>query len=221
LQWTRLANKKSFAQESSIVHSVLFTSSFQKRSLETPARGHPRDEQVEIERMSKDELLGCDNPDEGAGISPEESNVLNLLSATPIHFDIILEKSMMTFSALVEALTMLELSGKIERLWGDLYVRRIPRPAIMDQSEHIQMELNDFLDFVRVNFGGISRKYLQLYLAAYWCSSKSIKSSATEVLNLCFRSFPDVNENHYSYTTPLLVHIFSEDVLGDGNRTAA
>ncbi len=216
LQWIRFANLNSMPQESRLLHSALFKSVFHKRSIETPARSHPRDEQDGLEKTAKIELSGGESPADDLFDNPSEQKVFNLLADKPIHFDKLLELSMLTFSALVEVLTMLELSGKIERVWGDSYRRSFSPPKLHVQLEKLQNEVSDFLDFIRVNFGGISRKYLQPYLASYWCNCKSTSVSTSEALNICFRSFPDANEKHRLYVTPLFVQIFSQ---GDSSNS--
>lgn len=53
-----------------------------------------------------------------------EREVFELISAEPVHFDVLTEKTEMAIGELSAALTMLELAGAVERLPGDWYSRQ-------------------------------------------------------------------------------------------------
>jgi DNA processing protein len=54
----------------------------------------------------------------------KEKDVFELISAEPVHFDHLIERSGMQSGELSATLTMLELAGMVERLPGDWYSRQ-------------------------------------------------------------------------------------------------
>ncbi len=90
-----------------------------------------------------------------------------------VHFDILLEKTGIEAGILNAALLMLELDGLISNQGGDRYLK--PKPLHIQSSAfqlntgELERLKSDFTTFVSRTFQGISRKYLQNYLAWYWC----------------------------------------------------
>jgi hypothetical protein len=132
--------------------SGLFLEVVSKRSRETPTRGHPRAEQLEIDKPAVAttgdnlELPSLDAPPGGASKSRasstelsegtyvasdsalnarKETLVLGLLSDRPLHFDYLYGQAKLSVGELSSALTILELDGEIVRLPGGFFLRTL------------------------------------------------------------------------------------------------
>jgi hypothetical protein len=71
-----------------------------------------------------------------------------------------------------------------------------------------QMKIVDkIVKYVRNNFGGISRKYLQNYISMYWCQAVKRKRKGDWLLNLCLRFRSISRREIRDYVSPLLVQI--------------
>jgi ribosomal protein L37AE/L43A len=115
-----------------------------------------------------------------------------ILSVSPIEFDELSRKSGTEARRLSTILTMLELDGLASSLPGNKFVRAVPvasnthplSTAVTASRQHGSaalwtdnqnkggMSMDAIavqIDFIRSCFQGISRKYLQLFLATSWC----------------------------------------------------
>lgn len=137
----------------------------------------------------------------------QEEMVWKLLSEAPLHFDVLLERAKIPVSTLSALLVLLELDGKAERYAGNMYVRLVPKPKITSPNQEASAAITAFLDFVRANFGGISRKYLQSYLAVYWCYIAGGQRSNSVLLQTCFHSLPIDNVKIRAYVSPIWVKL--------------
>jgi hypothetical protein len=150
------------------------------------------------------------------GLQPVELRVLSYLSASPLHVDSLLEMSQMPVGELSAALTMLELAEAAVRRPGDWYVLR--RRALVGTgdgsskgesypSKEVRRGVEAFIETVRDNFHGISRKYLQSYLATYWCQVDRVRWGGGRLLNACWQALPVSSAQIVAYVTPLLVKL--------------
>lgn len=212
--------------------SHLFAGAFCKRSKRTPAGEHPRAEeeflgdgdidqpappadQDQVEEIS-DTAGGLDE----ASLSPEELEVLDLLAPEPIHFDQLCERSELSVSALLSSLTLLELAGYARRLSSDRYALQVPRRRRLDAAvPHLRNRHHDppstdvlelataIVDWIKGRFHGISRKYLQNYLAAYWCSRDRATWNAAALAQACLEADAISDQAILGYVTPPLVRV--------------
>lgn len=198
--------------EAVAVPSALYLAVICKRSLETPANEHPISEQAEMEKRCSDGDEGARSVAQSgsasvamAGIAPNsslggpEQALYALLSVQPIHFEDLCEQLNLSAGMVSSMLISMELEGLIEQLPGDRYIRSIPY-AIASckqataQASSIQGMTNETLkrvavsvEFIRDDFRGISRKYLQLYLSAQWCHIDRVRWSFESLLEACSR----------------------------------
>lgn len=179
--------------EQADVSSAEFAILLFRRSRETPARRHPSAEQEEVERklwLEKMKNGQLDNSLESQ-LAGSEKAVYGLLSDQPTTFDKLKVNTDLDTGILTSALMMLELAG-LARRSGDQYVRHASnlngvREILDDDTAQI---VADFLDYVRIIFHGISRKNLQLYLAAYWCDVDGRRWQPGALLHACIQSRP-------------------------------
>lgn len=100
----------------------------------------------------------------------EREVVLSLMGVDPVGFESLLNGSKLTMPALYMVLFLLELDGLIVRLEGDRY-QRISQPTRSIPALTGKMAasiVQDFQEWILIFQGGISRKYVQLYILLYW-----------------------------------------------------
>jgi hypothetical protein len=208
------------------VPSRMFTHVFCKRSRLTPARAHPKAEQEEFdnpkaadETKTKQHSLADQsaNAEAIANLSEEERDIYLRLSNQPVHFDKLFALTGMSAGTLASNLMLLELAGLVERQSGDRYVlagtNRIDEvsPDLSglpgDPGHRTVMMVADSAKFIKYTFGGISRKYLQFYLAAYWCYRDRVRWHKRSLFRACLRFPPIRSEQMMAYVSPGLVRI--------------
>ncbi len=113
----------------------------------------------------------------------------------------------MNFSA---ALTNLELFDFVIRLSGDQFVlgdspyaspvKGSPSQKLIERRRAIASR---FVDFVRANYRGISRKYLQNYVALFWAYKDKKTWDQDTLMNACISYRAIRDDEVISYITPL------------------
>ena len=186
------------------VDSEVFRKLVFRRTRMTPAGGHPREEYAESAETNEDDSVSMEN------FTAAEASILENLSSEPIGFDELCERARMEASAVSATLTILELSGAVERLFGDRY-KRTKSTGNRSEAEGFPPEWRDFAsDFenhIRATVQGIGRKYLQLYLAGYWCRLDRVKWAPGRLLNACLRRSKIRRAELLEYVTPARVLI--------------
>jgi hypothetical protein len=235
------------------ISSGKFSRIFCKRSAQTPARMHPVSEQHRLDEQAEKRLSSSSSdscsfngnkntspgshetlPGDGArtnkldfrlaaDVSEFERIVLHLISGEPVQFDKLCFQANMPVGTLSATLTMLELSGLVERLSGDIY-RRVNLETRKSESEQDYpsqessgiVEISRISAFVCSTFHGISRKYLQFYLCAYWCNFDRRKWHPGALATECIKSGPIIYKQVLEYVSPPLVKVpASVRITGD------
>lgn len=235
LAWVRFAVQNYLPEDAPLVHSSAFVDVFWKRSRETPAREHPAAEQDEVERNSalaenddgpliehrdKFNVGGApaddSDPEDATKVPPgffesivleHQEAIYSLISDTPVYFETLLSRSGVAIGAFSASITILELQGKIVSLPGNMIARKVqkkvPAPGRVSRAA-----VEAFLELIRTRFKGISRKYLQGYLAAQWCSLARDQWSCQESWQACLRSLPaNAWRQMRYYVSPLWVSV--------------
>ncbi len=175
-----------------------------RRTRMTPAGRHPRDEFMGIEEIDEQVVESLEN------FTVSEISILETLSSEPVGFDELCRKAKVAANEASALLTMLELAGAVERLFGDRYKRKkIGKSA--DDADEVPAEwrefVSDFENHIRAKFQGIGRKYLQLYLAAYWCRLDRQKWAPCRLLNACLSRSKIRRAELLEFVTPVRVLI--------------
>lgn len=187
-----------------------------RRSRETPARLHPCTELQELQMVEPDDLqqpqIEYVDLEE---ISEEQANVLSLLSQEELDFDSICQKSGLKASRLSSVLGLLELEGLITALPGNRYARVRKRDRMggladmsgqhSQEQPHIKRALETSLQFIRGYFQGVSRKYLQHYLAIQWCQAESANWSPGTLIQACLNARSLTYKDTLEYVSPEMV----------------
>ena len=192
-----------------------FIEVFCKRSRETPKRKHPVCEQEEFEMEQKQENVSLKDKEKSfeLGLSEADERVLNLLSTEPMTIQNLANKLGCSAGQLSALLMVLELNGLVRCRIGDEYELVEKRGGLKGKSsqeqdgETINSLVGHFIAFVRQNCHGISRKYLQLYLAAHWFMYRDKQRKKGKLLNSCL-SFGQITDKQIlMYITPLVVKV--------------
>lgn len=148
--------------------------------------------------------------------SEQDKRVYGFLSAKPVHADAISQALGMPAHEVSVSLITLELTGLINRLAGDRYERSARNKSQefsvqtgngKDFAVDLKITVAGFSNFVSSHFHGISRKYLQHYLAAYWCHVEREQWHSGALLKACLRFRPISYEEILDYVSPILVKI--------------
>lgn len=126
-----------------------------------------------------------------------EQQVYDILSEEPVQFDLLCQCTGIQAGKLSSVLTMLELAELAQRMPGDRYVRCTPGKNKKRGDKFIgpgnslpestKIAVDRIIHFVQTSFQGISRKYLQNYLARYWCHVDRNRWQLSTLLKLCLR----------------------------------
>lgn len=215
------------------IASSSFLQLFTKRSTETPARKHPRYEQKVLDDELREEEPGDEDLDDPSRsghkehsradeaqnkasslIAESDLSVFNFIQDDPVSFDELLGLNLKSASELSSLLGILEIEGLIKSLPGDKYVRFKPSNDEIffvnltndaEAQENID-QISFIVQFLMANFGGCSRKYLDLFLAMFWCQRDKARWCEGQVLRACldygYISFKSI----YASVTPLITN---------------
>lgn len=213
----KLFKKLSMAVESEMqnefisTHSRMLAPVIARRSRETPARSHPLAE-IDLCEAENDEFTAAasTSADFETGsdeLNEDESLILENLSTEPVQFDDLHRRTKIAIGSLSSALIVLELKGLLERAAGDRYRRAKRDDACSSFSEAQVMGIASALAFLSRTFDGVSRKYLQLHLADYWCYSDRVRWGIGSIMPICMRIGPIKREQILSYVSPLYLKV--------------
>ena len=86
-------------------------------------------------------------------------------------------------------------------------------PQHVKDSAVIGAVIEDFIGFIRVDYHGISRKYVQNYLAAYWCYKDRIYWPVGALLKACLK-YRSISSNEIiDYVSPSIVKLLPLQLL--------
>lgn len=148
------------------------------------------------------------------GPQGQQKQVYDVLSSAPLSFNTLCNRTGMSVSDMATTLTMLELSQQAQRLPGDRYVLRVPKEMASASPYVTTLQttklVGDFINFVRSKFHGISRKYVQHYLAKHWCQVAKSRWRNGALLQACIEHGAIRHEQILAYVSPLMVKTLPE-----------
>ena len=182
-----------------------------KRSSDTPANQHPS---AEIEAVEKIQLANAE--EDRVRIEMNAELIATLDKTERCVFEEIRNHSVLDFDR-IESLTKLE-AGEImisltglrhknlikEKKWG---VFELVQPNSFMNSANITENtreiLTEFFSYIRETFHGVSRKWLQIYLAAYWIQKDRKTWGLGKILDALASSGP----SRLQFTSPFLLKV--------------
>ncbi len=207
------------------VDSVAFLSLFKKRSRLTPANEHPQAEQrianLKVQEAKKAQFNlenSIPNLQKIEKLSEFERKIYDLISKDKIHLDHILYGLNLSYSELASPLYDLENMGLVERLPADYYIvkeidysKNSENAGGEQYSKKMKKRIADCKTFIREKFDGISRKYLQNYLAIFWCMHDQKTWGRNKLFEACSQSGEISQHQILMYETPIEVSFVSAD----------
>lgn len=220
------------------IFSASFLTIFKKRSRLTPIKEHPQAEQrmaekaiagqVSMHKMSKAKTKSTEQNENRAekfdckniqSLNPIERKVFSLIETGKIHLDEIIIQSQLTYQELILPLFNLERLNLIKRMPADFYICKMKEVSECSSkigvaySRKTKEQVKEFVDFMHKTFDGISRKYLQNYLALYWCLKDKIVWGNGKLLQACLKAPEIPYREIILYETPLDVNFaFDADI---------
>lgn len=125
--------------------------------------------------LRADDLPGINNSQDsplnadGDTVEPRQQ-VLKLLAKGPIHFEALAAETGLDVGTLSSLLMILEIEGKVKGKPGGVFVlgSEDSKRSQEKLSPNLQHFARDFIEYIKTYLHGISRKYVQLYMASYW-----------------------------------------------------
>ncbi len=205
------------------VESAEFLSIFWKRSNQTPVGEHPSLEQEYfdyiLETRTENDLhehlaktkteteTETETETKARELPEQEALLLRLISDKKIHLDTICQLSGLYCGDVIGSLTFLETSNLVERHGGDYFTLKQKKignkrnRSDVPNSATKQVKIDSFITFVQSLIHGISRKYLQYYLAIFWCFEDRKRWSPSELLKACCRSTFRASRELFQFVT--------------------
>ncbi len=138
-----------------------------------------------------------------------EKIAYRMLSKNSLNPDELCISSGLSPGQMSSALGMLEIAGFVERLPGDRYkpTSLAQTSACTANTSASNVDFVDIVKFICVHYHGISRKYVQPYLAGYWCIKDRKRWRRGALLKACVRSSPIAYSEVIAFVSPPLVQI--------------
>lgn len=163
--------EKMNERETETLSSSEFLEIYCRRSLQTPAREHPRAEQKELD----DHFKEIDQTtDEAFNVELDETELLvldELSTEQGKNVDDLISKTSLEFSDILMALSQLQFKGLVDFTAEQLFKRKkkIPKP---NNNEAQKKFIDKFTESIKNKCHRISRKYIQVYLADAWATEQ-------------------------------------------------
>lgn len=125
-------------------------------------------------------------------------NIFRLLSREPSSIDSLIAQLQLPTGEVIGSLMEMQMAGLIEPGPSNSYVRKRLITILSTEPKSI-FYFQPFFKWVRDVYRGISRKYLQLYLAKFWAELKRLRWGVGALFTACFKSrrLTRRDVNHY------------------------
>ncbi len=206
-----------------VVDSRVFIEVVCKRSIETPARQEAKCEQDALDEKLREENArekaegknreAESTSDETAefddSVVPAEwkKKVYSSFSDQPVHCDDLLGKTDLPISSILATLSWLESKGKVERADFGMYKRATKIESLDKFFQLDQAKLQEFFNYIREVFHGVSRKHLQKFLARYFAHIGAIFKGTDLLIQACGKHPPITREQIRAFVTEPLVKV--------------
>jgi len=182
-----------------------------RRSRETPARSHPFAEQIEIEKQLA-EAMGETDTEKKENFedrSSEEQQVLSHMTDAPLSVDELSALTSIPAGQVGSIITFLELDKIIESRPGPRYVKvaKLAARQIIQINSASEEVLIKIIAFIRYNHQGVSRRYLQLYIALCWLLNDRKFWSEGSLFDLYLGKPPWREHTLRHYVSPILLAV--------------
>jgi hypothetical protein len=197
-----------------LLDSSLLLKLFGKRSIETSRHQPPKSEQQEYEeRVGAHELQSVPMQIEQMNMIPAAEYVYNLLSEKALSSDELVTSATINHGDVIAGVTMLELAGLVHTdKQGRLAVekQRVFAAGSLEVSAALEgVELGTVVErlvvFIKEKFHAVSRKYVQLYLAAHWWQQQKNSWHQGTISKMCAKTAYFRGKDLLHYVSGILV----------------
>ncbi len=204
---------EEMSSDASKVLSSMFDQIIFRRSRESNADTHPVDDGLNFF-----EPADCDAPfsmpeTDNTELSDEEALVLDAIGAGPTSVDSLVDKTALPIGTLISKLTMLEMMGLARPVSADCYSPISPtrqKSGLSVSGEALPIyaeEIGKIVHFIASHYQGVSRKCLQIYMAAYWAFIDRVAWPATNLLQKCLEHEPISYQDLLAMKSPRFVEV--------------
>jgi transposase-like protein len=169
-----------------------------RRSTQSPTNQHPL---VELDEIDQRNAL-LQKQVQPTALLPDEELIHNLLSDQPTPINSLITASGLPISQAIATLMMLQLAGLAKALPGDNYTKSIPVAQQKKISKQTKDILARYVRLTRATYQGISRRYLQYFLASCWSILDRKRWHFQALLLACRRFGPITDAQILSYVSP-------------------
>lgn len=152
-------------------------------------------------------------------LSDTDRQVLESIRESPTSQDSLCAATGMSAAQVASSLAMLEVSGLIQAQPGNLFTlckRNTSNNFTEELTESVRASAWRAFHTIGEIYGGVSRKYLQLYLAAFWCHQDGARWPKGALMKILLRGEPIQFQEILSYVSPLTVSLMplKQSILG-------
>lgn len=193
------------------IQSQEFVEIMMRRSIETPAGKAAAEEETAFQNQLNFEssnMFPQSDQSENASLSELEIDILSQITVQPISMDK-LQKASVSTADVSAAITMLELSGLVEKLPGHRFVLASRTLVVSTTSAESNHSASMLITFVKEFSQGISRKYLQIYGALHWLFFDKERWGIGTLLPFCLTTSDLSRKEILNYVTPLKIKMMT------------
>lgn len=163
------------------------------------------------------EIVGINIPDAKqikpvGKLNEQEQKIYELLLERTMSYNELCANTGIPVSELAAALVIMELEEIVERLPGDRYALSQSSKSMetLNQLDIANLaKVESFINFIRINFHGISRKYLQNYLAFHWSHKVNLADTYGPLFEMCLRLHHITYIEILNYVSPPIVQMLA------------
>ncbi|MDQ5934933.1 MAG: hypothetical protein QG574_2239 [Cyanobacteriota bacterium erpe_2018_sw_21hr_WHONDRS-SW48-000092_B_bin.40] len=141
-----------------------------------------------------------------------DKKILAEISGVPVSVDVICKRVDQPAGPVGAALTMLEILGHIASAPGNFFVRLTAAKqdgAKVEFSPQLRRFIEEAIENIKAVRQGVSRKYLQLYLGAFWCHFDRDSWRVGSLMLVTLDSSLSPDRDLIVYESPLMVSVVS------------
>jgi len=136
-------------------------------------------------------------------LSDTEAEVYSWLDDKPVSIDTLVSKGKLSIGQIMGALGILELNGLATAFANGYYSRKpvMPKRSLIANRAPATV-IRGIIGSIKQFHGGVSRKFIQLYLVPIWCAIEKKRWGNNAVLFACLKHPPIKRADILAYASP-------------------
>ncbi len=168
-------------------------------------------EQNVSEENSSEQKTSENNPTDAQRMkdfTDVEAEVYSWLSDQPVSLDTMIAKGKFSVGQIMGALGLLEIENLVTVFAYGYYARKTEQPEQRIPSNQAPAAIiAQLVYYIRIIHRGVSRKYLQLFLAQIWCAFDKLRWGKNAVMQACLVHPPISRADILAYASPMHVRL--------------